>query len=513
MALRADQFARLLPGGRDTMEVRPEAVRLNWSWPALTAGDGHELSVRFGCGIRAAGATADRQLLREALLGGREDATLQCVAALFDESLRATATALAAGLPAADLDDQARNLWQQKLTGQANRVAFAAGLEVLAPFELQIESRTLARISRVRRAGELLAEIQSVRSAHPDLPGGALLNQLETADRPEALAAMLLAEGRQPATALAVAGNQLIRIPLAAGEAGTITPAVQQEEIDPAIGPLRSVTPAKFDGRDVLILGGRAGLTIASLTITGRPGPVYTVANCQSPLGFSRALIDGDQLIARHGELGLLAWTIGDLHFTPTSGRTIATNAQLFGESSQPASGELALLNRGQYLISAGSRICRLRDGEISILGTGQTTAPVISLIARDADVLAIRYDASVDRIDRSSAQIDRLLPPRGPAGTVTSAAALPVAESWRLLLAGHDNVIRCVGLEDDLVSEYRSTHAGLRMLAGGAGWVIAVSGDRQRLILWQAHNGRQPAAEIHVTSLVRHRIAGIALI
>jgi len=508
MALRADQFARLVPSGSDTIEVRPEAVRLNWSWPALTACDGHELSVRFGCGIRAAGAAADRQLLREALLGGRKDATLQCVAALFDESLRATATALAAALPAAELDDQARNIWQQKLAGQANRVAFAAGLEVLAPFELQIESRTLARLSRVRRAGELLAEIQSVRSAHPDLPGGALLNHLETADRPEALAAMLLAEGRQPATALAVAGNQLIRIPLAGGEAGTITPAVQQEEIDPAIGPLRSVTAAKFDGRDVLILGGRAGLTI-----TGRPGPVYTVANCQSPLGFSHALIDGDLLIARHGELGLLAWTIGSPHPNPTCGRTIATNAQLFGESPQPASGELALLSRGQYLISAGNRICRVRDGAVSVLGTGETAAPVISLIARDANVLAIRCDASVDQIDRSLAQIDRLLPPRGPAGTVTAAAALPLAGSCRLLLAGQDNVIRCIGLEDDLVSEYRSTHAGLRMVAGATGWVIAVSADRQRLIFWAAHDGRQPAAEIHVTALVRHRIAGIALV
>jgi hypothetical protein len=273
------------------------------------------------------------------------------------------------------------------------------------------------------------------------------------------------------------------------------------------------VTTARIDGDDVLILGGRAGLVIADLTTGVRPGTVYMVENCQSPLGFSHALIDGDRLIARHGGIGLLAWAIGSPHAIPNLGQIIATNAQMFGDFPQPTSGEFALLGGGQYLISAGSRICRVCDGAVSALDMGDSSAPVIRLIARDADVLAIRSDGCVDRIDRASGKVDRLLQPRGSAASdVIAAGALPLAGACRLLLAGQDNAIRCVGLEDDLITEYRSRHAGLRMVAGSGGWVIAVSGDRQRLIVWAAHDGRQPVAEIHVTALIHHRIAGIAL-
>ena len=106
-----------------------------------------------------------------------------------------------------------------------------------------------------------------------------------------------------------------------------------------------------------------------------------------------------------------------------------------------------------------------------------------------------------------------KLLVAAANASLATAAGTLPLAGSWRLLLAGQESAIRCVGLEDDLITEYRSRHAGLRMVDGSAGWVIAVSGDRQRLIVWAANDGRQPAAEIHVTALVHHRIAGIALV
>jgi hypothetical protein len=40
---------------------------------------------------------------------------------------------------------------------------------------------------------------------------------------------------------------------------------------------------------------------------------------------------------------------------------------------------------------------------------------------------------------------------------------------------------------------------------------VAAVSPDRQRLVLWNSWEGRQPAAELFLAALARHRIADIA--
>jgi hypothetical protein len=507
MTLQADQFARLLPSDHARMEVQDNPVQLSWEWSNLTTADGHALSVRFSCSMRAPDAPADRQLLREALLSNRNEATLKCVAALFDESLRAMAAGLAGHVLAKDLDEQTRSEWQEKMASQANRVAFAAGLMVLWPISLLIQSPTLQRLSRVQQTKDLLAQIENVRQAHPDLVGGALLNFLAVPDRPAVLASMLLAEGRNGATALAVAGDRLIRISLDApqSEAHQSTqpqPKIEQQQINSAIGPLRSVSIAKIAGENVLILGGSAGLAIL-----GHQGQAYLAPDCDSLLGFSHALLDGHQLVARHGGIGVLSWQIGQ----PAPACLLARNEELAGQG--PASGELALLAEGQYLISSGPRIWALRHGEISPLDTADYPAPVIRLIQRDADVIAVRSDGSAQRIERSSGKIVALFPPRGTPGTITTAGAIPMAGSCRLLLAGQDNVIRCVGLEDGIVSEFRSGHVGLRMVSGGAGWVMAVSGDRQRLIFWPAHDGRQIAVEIHVTSLVRHRIAGIALL
>jgi hypothetical protein len=507
MTLQADQFARLLPTDRQQMEVQANPVQLTWEWPNLTTADGHALSLRFSCSMRAPDAPADRQLLREALLSNRNEATLKCLAALFEESLRATASALAAKICAKDLGDQTHSQWQEKLASQANRVAFAAGLAVLWPVSLLVQCPTLQRLSRVQQTNDLLVQIENVRQAHPDLVGGALLNFLTESDRPAVLASMLLAEGRNGATALAVAGDRLIRISLDApqSEAPQSTqpqPKIEQQQIDPAIGPLRSVSIAKIAGENALILGGNAGLTIL-----GHQEQTYLVPDSDSLLGFSHALLDGNYLVARHGGIGVLSWQIGQ----PAPACLLASNEELAGQG--PASGELALLAEGQYLISSGPRIWALRHGDISPLDTADYPAPVIRLIQRDADVIAVHSDGSAQRIERPSGKIVALFPPRGTPGTITTAGAIPMAGSCRLLLAGQDNLIRCVGLEDGIVSEFRSGHVGLRMVSGGAGWVMAVSGDRQRLIFWPAHDGRQCAAEIHVTSFVRHRIAGIAML
>jgi hypothetical protein len=95
--------------------------------------------------------------------------------------------------------------------------------------------------------------------------------------------------------------------------------------------------------------------------------------------------------------------------------------------------------------------------------------------------------------------------------GAVTAAGVLPWMGSGRLLLACEAAAIDCVGLDDQLVTRYVSSHRGVRMVAASADLVAAVSPDRQRLILWNSWNGRAPAAEVYITGRTKHRVADLA--
>ena len=79
-----------------------------------------------------------------------------------------------------------------------------------------------------------------------------------------------------------------------------------------------------------------------------------------------------------------------------------------------------------------------------------------------------------------------------------------------RLLLASEEGPVHCVGLDDDLVTQYVSPHRDLRVVTASAERVVGVSADRQRLIVWNAWDGRKPAAEIYVAGIARHRVADV---
>ena len=90
------------------------------------------------------------------------------------------------------------------------------------------------------------------------------------------------------------------------------------------------------------------------------------------------------------------------------------------------------------------------------------------------------------------------------------AAGGLPWLGGTRLLLATDQGPIECVGADDPLITQYCSPYRGFRFVTGSADLVAGVSPDRQRLVLWQSWDGRQPAAEVYLTALTRHRIADV---
>jgi len=137
MAVAETEVARKEAG---RIVVRSGAVRLRWVFDDLTSSDGHTLRAVLSAAVQAVDDAAERRLLEEAFLTRGSAVTSADVAEFFGNSLEPAARrAAGAGEAASLLSDAGRNALLNKLIDMAKGVAFGCGLEVLPPFELELE--------------------------------------------------------------------------------------------------------------------------------------------------------------------------------------------------------------------------------------------------------------------------------------------------------------------------------------------------------------------------------------
>src|SRR3954462_2087660 len=133
MQLLDNELARRFDGTR--LVLRPEPLRVRWSFDDLTSADGHRVRCAFACSVRAIDDPSERRMLAESLLGSKSIAYDSDVAAHFAPALRDTAARIATERNGVDLVAEAgRQLLCDALKAAANPVAFGCGLEVLPPF-------------------------------------------------------------------------------------------------------------------------------------------------------------------------------------------------------------------------------------------------------------------------------------------------------------------------------------------------------------------------------------------
>ena len=268
MPLNDQELARREEG---RILLRPSPLRMRWLWNDLATADGHTLSCTWTCSVRTLDESVERQMLAEAFLSNKNALTCEDVTAYFAPALRAAAAKTALSQNAAQwLGDNAGNPLQQALQAAAQKTAFACGLEVLAPFHLDIESpsfeqqkieameqnlaqrRAAGQVEHFQRAAELLKQFQAMRESSPNLTPSAVLEQLGPSQQGMMLQTLLLASAKQKAgqSLWAVAGSNLVRI-----DARNTPPRIDLYPMPPAIGPLRSVQTGEIDSQPVLLVG------------------------------------------------------------------------------------------------------------------------------------------------------------------------------------------------------------------------------------------------------------------
>lgn len=530
MSLQPSEFARRDAAG---VEVRPEPVRLSWRFDRLPTIDNHLLTIRISCAVRLAESATDRKMLAETLLSSRTSLSQADLAEHFRASLEQSIAAVVARSNAAQV--VAESLTESS-TAELRRAAFMCGLELLNPVEVLVEAPTLtqrrleevsealhaqrqeAQSQRIRRAADLLADFERMRTSLPQLSPGQVLSRFDPAEHGEILDSLLAGSERsaRPSTLWCVSGTKLVR-------AGADSRQLDVEELPQDFGPLRSVRVDALNGAQVLLIGARSGVFVRKPDASSTR---FVASQCESQLGFNGALVLGSRLLATHGALGLVEWPIED----PAAGRVVfepalesqsppelpASPASVSpsqagiatGSAIAPGCRNLLRLDDESALLSSGSQLLLYRSGQVSEMARS-SPAMIVAVLADALRVFVVRDDGSVEVLSRSGLDTQHTLRTGAP---VSAAATLPWFEQSRLLLALREGGIHCLGVDDDVVTRYVSPHRHYRTVAATAGTVAAISPDRQRVITWNVSDGHNPARELHVASLTRHRVADMAL-
>ncbi len=232
MPLQENELARR---EGSAVTVRAQPLRVRWELAGLSTLDQNDLRCRFVASLGAVDNALDRRMFTEVLLAGRNAVTEQDLSAHFAPALQAAASKIAAQFAAGSWvegDATARCAMIEAILAAARPVAFACGVELLAPFDVELQSlsyqqqrlramqqsmldqRAAGELEQLQRAAHLLREFQELRKAAPELSAGRVLEQVSPADRGSMLRTLLMAgaqEQRKPSL-WAVAGPYLVRI-------------------------------------------------------------------------------------------------------------------------------------------------------------------------------------------------------------------------------------------------------------------------------------------------------------
>lgn len=519
MPLRDHELARREEG---RVEIRSTPLRARWNFDELAAADGHRVNCDFLCGVRALDTVTERRMLEETFLAGSQSLTPEDVAAHLAPAMREAADQAVRSRPVAEvLSDEARQPILEAIRQAGHRIAFACGLELLPPFQLSADSPTLRQqklevmqrqwareraddqLEHFQQAAERLRQFHALRQSAPQLSAGQVLKQLGSADQGNMLETLLLASANESAAQnlWIASGPYLIKI-----TAGDSPIKPQLIPLPPTLGPLRSVQSAEIDGDRLLLVGARSGVLKVDPNSPAE-AVAYADPQCVSPLGFNRAVAWNGDLWACHGEAGIVGWNIDDPSTPSIILRPAALTDQKKPVSLSSGPRNLQAMDESHLIFSSGHQLWTIdRRGTIAQV-TSNIEAEIVAIIPDEQHLIVVHEDGTLCRRERATL---RVICQERRHGRILAAAALPWLGENRILLAAEEGPIDCVGFDDPLITQYHSPHRGPRMLAADAARIIAVSADRQRLLIWNSWDGQKLMAEIYLTGLTKHRIADV---
>lgn len=483
---------------------RAGPFRLRWVMEGISAQDGVAVAVELSAAIEVLPDAAELTLFGETFADN--PVTEEHVRQYLQPPLRAAAGRVA-GESAAELlvSESGEASLAEPLRTAMETAAFGCGLRVHAPVivrvtsaefdrrrrerahRAQTEQLARDRLAAVRQSAVFLNEWHALHRQSPELSPAALLHRLTPTDQAAAVNDALASTEQHPARFWAVAGRALVRLDWLDRPADPIA-----IELPDTLGPLRCVRVAG----DRLLIGARQGVWVLRSS-DGSVVRCLVDPNQLGEHGFSDVVEVGPTLWATHREAGLVGWA------TDSDEPTIRVGIESLG--GRPAvphhwlrGGELGAAVDHQLLRINPSGVPKVR---------WTAPAPIVAVLGDQSSAHTVCANGNVAcfDVDGELRHVRPTLP------HVTGACRVPWLWSHRLLLRGSDGVLHCVGLEDDIVSQFASPMELGRSFSAAGGKVIAMTADRTSVVGWTIAQGRQVAHVWNVLSLTHARITDVA--
>jgi hypothetical protein len=324
-----------------------------------------------------------------------------------------------------------------------------------------------------------------------------LLARIDARDRDAVVAATLRADAGESAgdrAIWAVAGDAVVRVTLADGRA-----AIERRGSLGDLGPARSVRAIGVGGEARVAVGGRGGVVVFNPARTEEV--VQFRSSEQTSRGFSGIAVAGDRLFASHGDLGFVAWSLADLPPRELH-RWPATDA--IDVVTLPPAGQILLAERRRTRLLRGEAIHDLIDFDIDLVALLRDGAAAIAVLA-DGRLMRLAADGPAHPL--------RVPAPGG--GAVAAACGWDSPIGFRIARVTSDGWgVEAFGLKDSIVHRFASPREVVGpIVAAGGSIVAAASADRQRVLIWNAWDAANPAAEVNVAAATGHRVADMVVL
>lgn len=492
----------------DDLLLSEDAARVSCAWDDLRSADNQQICIEWSAGVVCVDSAADRALLVERFFSASDarEITPAHVSRFLCGEMATALKRHVLGQNAESLVNGALDVsLSQMLSEQARKVAFAAGMAVLPPFTLKINSPSLERLHRMAQMQERLDAINQTQT-HRAANIAELTRRLrELGGNPHAMDGILLADPLDLYRAAGVVDSAWTSatppLVVAAGLGVTALNAARPALAMPGptisdVGPIRSVRPARYGGEDVLALGCREGVCFTNRSTQAR------VASFQhsgaSEFGFNAVGVieDGGRVLATHSDYGTIAWNLSE----PSSPQVISPAPS---RSLVVLSTKLAVFAEVNVLrwIASG------REVENGLAGTSM----IVEVVELADKLLAIAY------ADRTIAIVDANAGPRAEPiqrvrmlAPIVGLAAQEICGMPRVLATMTDGTLRAIDPFSGAVVSVGPANYAARAVRARPGWIALLGADRKRIGFVDLTNPAVMASEVHVTASLGKQVTDL---
>ena len=530
------------------------AARANAATLEVTAGpirgrDGFDVNVTVRLPVRLHDGPLDRAAFANGVGEGRVvSESVERIAKLIGDDLKAAIASAAAG----HTDDllAATDAYAAAAAEAARLPLFKLGLMPDGPAAATADAPALrqrqaeqaaADAARAAddRADDLLRRFEDIRRASPDVPPGRLLMALPPEDRRDALLKLFEAAGKQePGRLMLAAGAVVYEVE---GE------RFRETESAGEMGPIRCLRVTHSG--TALAAGAREGVVIDLLGGAAKfPAPDLGA----SPRGFNDVAYNAEggrdgSIWATHRDRGLHVWSAngsactvwdndrlhGDLiraftHLGPEAACSVvppAGSAQATAVAVSSASKRVFVAAAfAGTTMQSGSGGCGLfytrlpsvpEGGRINFEPVAVFDDAVVVFLAErtDGGMVGAFNDGRLFSLPQLPKRQDGATLHGTFDAAVTAAAAVPWLGDVRVAACVEDGPVVVGGTDDDVRVEYRSEHKGFAAVAASGGRLAAVTGDRQRVVVWNLHEPERPILDLYALADTRSRVADVAFL